>query len=52
MKPIDALRPALPALMLALLMSGCATKAPMQQGPVPPVPSAPREEAPGLTPKR
>lgn len=51
MKHIDALRPALPALMLALLMSGCATKAPMQQGPVPPVPQAPREEAPALTPR-
>ena len=41
MKRIDGLRPALPALVLALLMSGCATQAPLQQGPVPAAPPAP-----------
>ena len=51
MKHIDALRPALPALMLALLMSGCSTPRPMQQGPVPPAPQAPVVEAPVLTPR-
>jgi hypothetical protein len=50
MKRIHGLRPALPALALALLMSGCATKAPLQQGPVLPAPRAP-EEAPVLTPR-
>ncbi len=51
MKRIPGLRPALPVLALALLMSGCATQAPLQQGPVPPAPEAPREEAPVLTPR-
>jgi hypothetical protein len=51
MTRIHGLRPALPALALALLMSGCATRAPLQQGPVPPAPEAPREEAPVLTPR-
>lgn len=51
MKRIHGLRPALPVLALALLMSGCATKAPLQQGPVPSAPSAPREEVPALTPR-
>jgi hypothetical protein len=51
MKRIDGLRPALPALVLALLMAGCATKAPIQQGPVPAAPKAPVEEAPVLTPR-
>jgi hypothetical protein len=51
MKRIPGLRPALPVLMLALLMSGCATRAPLLQGPVPPAPEAPREEAPALTPR-
>ena len=51
MKRIDGLLPALPALVLALLMSGCATKAPLQQGPVLPAPQAPEEAAPVLTPR-
>jgi hypothetical protein len=51
MKRIDSLRPALPALVLALLMSGCATKAPLQQGPVAPAQTAPEEAAPVLTPR-
>ncbi|MDL2354765.1 MAG: M48 family metallopeptidase [Pseudomonadota bacterium] len=52
MKRIDALRPALPALVLAMLMVGCATKAPMQQGPVPPVaPAVEEPAAPALTPR-
>jgi hypothetical protein len=51
MKRIHGLRPALPALALALLMSGCATRAPLQQGPVPPAPQAPEEAAPALTPR-
>ena len=51
MKRIDGLRPALPALVLALLMVGCSTPRPMQQGPVPAAPQAPVEEAPVLTPR-
>jgi membrane-associated protease RseP (regulator of RpoE activity) len=51
MKRIHGLRPALPALALALLMSACATKAPLQQGPVPPAPRAHEEAAPALTPR-
>ena len=49
MKRIHGLRPALPALVLALLMSGCATQAPLQQGPVPPAPPPAEEAAPVLT---
>jgi hypothetical protein len=52
MKRIDGLRPALPALVLALLMVGCATKAPLQQGPVPPAPQAPEEAPRGPTPRQ
>ena len=49
MKRIDALWP---ALTLALLMSGCATRTPLQQGPVPSTPSRAAEpEAPVLTPR-
>lgn len=49
MKRIDALWP---ALTLALLMSGCATRTPLQQGPVPSAPSRAGEpEAPVLTPR-
>ncbi|WLI88077.1 M48 family metallopeptidase [Massilia sp. R2A-15] len=49
MKRIDALWP---AVTLALLMSGCATRSPLQQGPVPPEPSRAAEpEAPVLTPR-
>jgi hypothetical protein len=51
MKRIHRLRPALPALALALLMSGCATRPSRQQGPVVAAPQAPVEEAPGLTPR-
>jgi hypothetical protein len=43
--------PALPALALALLMSGCATKTPMPAGPVQNVPPAAEEAAPVLTPR-
>ena len=51
MKRIHGLRPALPALALALLMSGCATRAPRPQGPVVVAPQAPVEEAPALSPR-
>ena len=60
MKRIDGLRsaarahpvfPALSALMLALLMSGCSTPRPLQQGPVPLAPPAPVESLPVLTPR-
>jgi hypothetical protein len=52
MKRIHGLRPALPALALALLISGCATPPSMQRGPVLPGPQAPTEEAPPkLTPR-
>jgi hypothetical protein len=50
MKRIHGLRPALPALALALLISGCATPPPMQQGPVPQAPPAqPEEGAPRIS---
>ena len=54
MKRIDGLRPAaaaLTALMLALLMSGCSTPRPMQQGPVLSAPQAPVDATPVLTPR-
>ncbi len=51
MMRIPFLRPTLPALALALLISGCATRAPLQQGPVLPAPRAPEEPAPALSPR-
>ena len=59
MKRIDSRRPAaaafpafsaFSALMLALLVSGCTTPRPMQQGPLPAAPQGPVEPAPVLTP--
>jgi hypothetical protein len=59
MKRIDGVRlsppslgslPALSAVTLALLIAGCSSPPPLQQGPVPPVQQAPVEEAPVLTP--
>jgi len=51
MKRIQALRPTLPALLLALLMSGCATRAPLQNGPVAPAPPPAEVAAPVLSPR-
>ena len=57
MKQIDGLRraalslPALSALMLALLISGCSSPPRMQQGPVPSAQLPPVEELPVLTPR-
>jgi membrane-associated protease RseP (regulator of RpoE activity) len=54
MKRIDGVRASLPSLAavtIALLIAGCSTPRQMQQGPVPPVPQAPVEEAPVLTPR-
>ena len=52
MKRIHGLRPALPVLALALLVSACTTPPRMQQGPVQPAPQVQQEEAPSrLTPR-
>jgi hypothetical protein len=52
MKRIVGLRTTLPALALALLVSGCTTPPRMLQGPVPPAPQEqPEEVVPRLTPR-
>jgi hypothetical protein len=51
MKRIHGLSPALPALALALLISGCSTPPIRTQGPVTEAPRAPEEAAPVLTPR-
>jgi hypothetical protein len=51
MKRIHGLRPALPALALALLVSACSTPPIRPQAPVVEVPGAPEEAAPVLKPR-
>lgn len=50
MTRIPGLRPAVPALLLAFLLSACHSVAPVVQGPVP-VPAAPADETPAISPR-
>lgn len=51
MSRIPRMRPALLGLSLALLLSACATKGPVQPAPVPAAPQPAAPEAPALTPR-